>query len=617
MPITTPRHVQISSAVFRGLVLESQGYRDPADGHVYTRTVIRVDEVFKGKLPSQVKLIHRGGTLSDQGEMDGLTPQFAVGEQRLLFVSRRSNRTLFAAFGRASALKLPAAPADPPSLESVSEQTILQELRDQTAGESIAGDDVTDQAASSKALVPPFDRTGPSPLATPSSTATNLLVGTDNVPARFLLPDQGNPIPYLIDADYLPAGISQTQAVLAVQTALAAWTNATSVRYRFAGIQSLGQAAPNVTNTDGVLRIQLHDHYDYLVGGDASGDILGDGGHAWSIYNLSSGWTLGGNVAGNDFHKTVRGFVVLQHTNAIMQDLTTFTEVLCHEIGHTVGLDHSSENPSESNPVLRQAIMYYAVHADGRGASLNGYDTNTARQVHPVTNTPPFCFDRLMDIVTTSTRPLNVPGVNSVQVRGYKLQPSALTLATTGATANNGVFSVSSSNLTYVPNGFYSDSGRLDPASGQYYDLIYARYSDGLNAGPYATIKVVSYNKDSYAEGIPDWWRVSYFGSANPATGTKHHAADDADGDGYSNLQEYLCGSNPTNKASNLRITGFGPSAIQWQAKGYEVYELLSSTNSVWWLRAISPVVPTNSTGTVGCFTNGRPAQFFRVLRVP
>jgi hypothetical protein len=617
VPMTTARHVQISGAIFRGTVLESQGYEDPADGHLYTRTVLRVDEVFKGKLPALVKLVHRGGSTSNRGEMDSLSLRFTAGEERLMFVSRRADGTLFATCGQGSALKVPASAASLSSTELAAGELLLEELRNQTVGGALAGDDFTDQAPSSPNLVPWSGPSGPSPLNTPSSSTTNLMVGTDNIPARFLPPDQGNPILYLIDADYLPAGISQTQAVTAVETALAAWTNVTSLRYRFAGIQSFGQAAPNITSSDGVLRIQLHDHYNYLAAGDASGDTLGDGGHAWSILNLSSGWTLGGNVAGNDFHKVVRGFIVLQHTSVAMQTLSTFTEVLCHEIGHTIGLEHSSENANELNPILREAVMYYMVHADGRGAALNSYDINTARQVHPPTNTPPFCYDRMMDIVTTSTRPLNIPGVNSVQVRGYKRQPSALTLATCGATANNGVFSVASSNITYVPNAFFPDSGRLDPTSGQYYDVIYARYSDGLNAAPYATIKVLSYNMDSYSEGIPDWWRTSYFGSKNPAAGANHHAADDADGDGYSNLQEYLFGSNPTNRSSNLRIICFGPSAIQWQSKGYEVYELLTSSNATSWVRAISPVVPTNSTATAVCFTNGSSLQFFRVSRVP
>jgi hypothetical protein len=618
LPISTARHIEVSAAVFRGTVVDMQSYEDPADSGIYTRTMVRVDEVFKGTLPPLVKLVHRGGSVGDRGEMDGFAPRFTVGEERLLFVSRRADGTLYATRGGASALKLPSATTDAAGSPFAENQVLLKELRNQTAGGPLSGSDLTDQAAASQPLAPQARPNGPVPSASPSSLATNLIIGSDSIPARFVLPDRGEPIPYLIDADYLPAGITQTQAVTAVRTALAAWTNATSLRYWFAGLQSFGAAAANIAASDGVLRIQLHDHYNYLAGGSSGGDVLGQGGHAWTIPSpLSTGWTLGGNVAGNDFHKAVRGYVVLQNTNVVMQTLSTLTEVLCHEIGHTIGLDHSSENPSEPNPILKQAVMYYLVHADGRGATLNSFDTNTSRQVHPSNNTPPYCYDRVMDIVTSPIRPINVPGVNTIQLRGYDLQNSPLTLATTDATAGNGAFSVVNSNVTYVPGGFFGDSGRIDPASSGYYDIIYGRYSDGVNASPYAMIRVVSYNADSYSEGIPDSWRLSYFGNANPSVGLKHHAAADADGDGYSNLKEYLLGSSPTDATSNLRITSFGTTNLQWQAKGYEVYELLYSTNFTNWTRARSPLMPTNSVGTATSFTNGGPRQFFRIAKVP
>ena len=91
-----------------------------------------------------------------------------------------------------------------------------------------------------------------------------------------------------------------------------------------------------------------------------------------------------------------------------------------------------------------------------------------------------------------------------------------------------------------------------------HYDDIYARYSDGVNASPYARILVISFSPDSYSEGIPDAWRSTYFGSIDPSAGPNRHANDDFDGDGYSNLQEYLLGSDPTDRTSNLRITSFG-----------------------------------------------------------
>jgi len=617
LPVTTDRHAQVSCAVFRGSVMASETYENPADGQIYTRTVMRVDEVFKGKLPPRVQLVHRGGSVGTRGEITGFAPELRVGEERLVFVSRRADGTLFATRGPESALTLPTADTRFAAAQATAGQTVLQELRDLTTSGPMAGSDVTDQAADFQTLAPEISPDGLELLAAPSSSATNLLVGSDRIPARFLQPDRGEAIPYQIDADYRPAGITLTQALSAVQSALAAWTNVTSLRFAFAGFRSFGKAAPNVAAADGVIRIQLHDHYGFLSAGGSSGDVLGDGGHAWTVLTLASGWTTGGNVAGNDFHKTIRGYVVLQHTNVVMQSLSTFTEVLCHEIGHTIGLSHSSQNSNEPNPILKQAVMYYLAHADGRGASLNSFDINVSRQIHPSNNTPPFCYDRFMDIVTSSVRPLNVAGVNKVQVRGYDLQNNNLTLATSGATANNGTFSVATSNITYVPKDAYADSGRLDPAGGSYYDVISARYSDGINASPYAMMRVVSYNKDSYSEGIPDSWRRSYFGNANPSVGSKHHAGDDADGDGYSNLQEFLFGSNPTNATSNLRITSYGPATVQWQAKGYEVYELRSSTNFITWTRALSPIVPTNAIGAADFSSRAGSRQFFRVQKVP
>ena len=174
---------------------------------------------------------------------------------------------------------------------------------------------------------------GPHPNDSPQCSATNLMLYDGNLPARFLLPDSGQGIPYWIDADYLPAGVSKTQAVAAVEAALAAWSDACSVRYHFEGIQSFGMAASAVPASQGKLLIQLHDHYQVL----GSSDILGIGGQVYAVSTTPSGWTTGVNVLGNDFHKVLGGFVVIQDNCDYNQNLTNLASVLCHEIGHTLG----------------------------------------------------------------------------------------------------------------------------------------------------------------------------------------------------------------------------------------------------------------------------------------
>jgi hypothetical protein len=635
LPALTDQQIGSAKAIFRGTAVNIECYQD-SDGFIYTRSVWRVDEVFKGNLPACVNLVHRGGEVPGRGEIDDFAPQFKAGEEWLVFVSRRTDGTLFSSRGQASAFRLAAAgdvAGLTPGSSSATGADLLKQLRAIATNGPLPGSDVTDQAASLQDQAGQILRNwqlpnNPAPMANPSSAATNLLTNVSGIPARFLQPDRGEPIPYLIDADYLPASMTQTQAVSAVQSALAAWAGHTSLRYQFAGIQSFGMAAPDVNNDDGVLRIQLHDHYNFIGSGTGSGDILGEGGHGWVEANSPSGWTTGGNVAGSDFHRVSNGYIVLAHTNAFMQNLTNFAEVLCHEIGHTIGLAHSSQDPNETNLFLKQAIMYYLAHDNGRGATLNGWDTNVVRQVHPPNNTPPYCYSRVIDAVS-SPNAFTTSNVNTIQMRGYDLQGGPLTLITNDALGLNGSFSLLNSNLTYIPRAWFLDSGRYDPAGNQLRDIIYARYYDGTNASPYTTIKVISLNSDSFSEGIPDYWRLAFFGSANPTNGLKHHATDDADGDGFNNITEWRLGSNPTNSSSNLRITSFSPLALQWPAKGYEVYELYGSTNLIDWIRVMNPLVPTNfipgtnllnltnSIGIATGFTNGAPWQFFRIQKVP
>jgi hypothetical protein len=289
--------------------------------------------------------------------------------------------------------------------------------------------------------------------------------------------------------------------------------------------------------------------------------------------------------------------------------------VLAHEIGHSIGLAHSSQNPSESNPILKQAIMYYQAHGDGRGAQLNSFDSNVSQQIHPTNNTPPYCYTRFLDAVSGSAT-FSTPGVNVIQVRGYDLQNTALTCATTDGTANGGSFTVSGTNITYSAPTPYNTS-RIDPATGGFYDQIAFRFSDGVNAAPYAQLLVISLAPDSYSEGVPDSWRTTYFGSPNPSVGSNHHATQDADGDGYSNVIEWRLGSTPTSKISNLSISSISATNLQFVAKPYELYELQRSTNFTNWARALNPIMPTNTPANVTGFTNGSSRQFFRLVKIP
>jgi alpha-amylase len=129
----------------------------------------------------------------------------------------------------------------------------------------------------------------------------------------------------------------------------------------------------------------------------------------------------------------------------------------------------------------------------------------------------------------------------------------------------------------------------------------------------------------SDTDGIPDWWRLAYFNHPVGAAADKSRGTDDADGDGVSNLTEFLNGTDPSNPSSfpsapvfdinQIALTGsniqiYCPSVTNWS------YQLLGrdslDTSSIW--TNLGPALPGNGgellfTDSIG--PNGK--RFYRV----
>jgi subtilisin family serine protease len=125
---------------------------------------------------------------------------------------------------------------------------------------------------------------------------------------------------------------------------------------------------------------------------------------------------------------------------------------------------------------------------------------------------------------------------------------------------------------------------------------------------------------DSDANGLPDWWELEHFGHL---TGTNPNA--DPDGDGASNLAEFLAGTDPASAASVLRLAAL-PTGIQnqiklqWPSVAGRFYRLVSGTNL---LTGFGSTVQTNIAATppLNVFTNVPPGDaktdFFRLQLEP
>jgi Tol biopolymer transport system component len=129
---------------------------------------------------------------------------------------------------------------------------------------------------------------------------------------------------------------------------------------------------------------------------------------------------------------------------------------------------------------------------------------------------------------------------------------------------------------------------------------------------------------DSDGDGIPDWWMVKYFGHATGQPSDLSRAQDDADGDGLSNLQEYLAGTAPTNFNSVLVLqvspvtVASNTVSLTWPAvpgKSYQV-QYKNDLNASNWTNYSGSISLISRQGVIAVPAS-QATRFFRAVCVP
>ena len=120
---------------------------------------------------------------------------------------------------------------------------------------------------------------------------------------------------------------------------------------------------------------------------------------------------------------------------------------------------------------------------------------------------------------------------------------------------------------------------------------------------------------DTDNNGLPDWWEQIYFGHL---TGTNPNA--DADGDGFSNLQEFIADTNPTNATSRLRILSAHPApnavSLTWSG-GTQARQHLQRASSlrgtITWANVLTNEPPTPVTNSFLDAVGANQTGFYRI----
>lgn len=115
---------------------------------------------------------------------------------------------------------------------------------------------------------------------------------------------------------------------------------------------------------------------------------------------------------------------------------------------------------------------------------------------------------------------------------------------------------------------------------------------------------------DTDGDGIPNWWSLGYFDHATGQDGDQSQAGDDPDGDEFSNLLEYIAGTDPLDSASHLHVSEIALDHVAVPSVSGRQYDVESTTDDVW------SVVVSNQPGTGALLvlptTNEAPMQWYR-----
>lgn len=172
-----------------------------------------------------------------------------------------------------------------------------------------------------------------------------------------------------------------------------------------------------------------------------------------------------------------------------------------------------------------------------------------------------------------------------------------------------------------LPDGLALANGQLTGTpthSGTFTFTVHLTDSTNAVATRDFDLTVTAYPADSDSDGIPDDWET-----ANGLTVGLDDATSDGDGDGQSNLAEYLAGTDPQAAASVFAIHSIQPTAdhqitLTWSGTAGRIYQVWSSPDLITWT-PLAPVVPCETSGPISATVpgGGAPLLFFRLSTAP
>lgn len=349
-------------------------------GAIWTETTLQVVRILKGSVPGPTIIVREmGGELGDRRTVVFGSPSYSAGERVLVFLWPRprdayQTRNLFLGKfveSEVNGRRIWQREGDPEGTvlldQSLRRIDLSREAFDADSFESF----IRSRAAGRATPAPIAVDSSPSRVATPKFTLMD-----EPAIYRWFAFDDGQAVDWWSVGSqdgYADGGTSE------IERAVSAWSGYASAKidYRYAGPSD--HSAGSLGKPDGINEIMFEDPLDEIDGHWSGAGVLGRAGfnEVRGPRTWSSEFRADAEHPKATFSNTweiVEADVVIQDgvSPSTGIDSNELAELIAHELGHTLGLGHSTDST---------ALM--SASLTGRGATLSEDDEDAARWLYP------------------------------------------------------------------------------------------------------------------------------------------------------------------------------------------------------------------------------------------
>lgn len=356
-------HAEVIARVRVTKVESAKEQLGPDTFRISSKITLQPLQCLKGCRSDQnaIVIYEPGGTVGDQQAMPVDAPDYAVGTERLVFLSRgpeNTLRTMNSGIGAIPLLPMP--------------DGQLRMQRGVADGMPRTYDSFRDRLRA---------KVGLKAAEKPVKFAAPQLAGEqqqNNAAYRWLGSPGSkwriNPIPVVLPTGGA-AGLGDIESRRAIVSAINAWEQS-GAALSFS-ISSALSSPQGFVCQQGKLLISFDDPRSEIDDPQGCSGVLAIGGFCSSGVTLPDGFqtiNAGAYVSNN-------GWVGCNFWSAA--DHRNFDEVSTHELGHAIGLGHSRESGEVAGALESDATMFWMAHFDGRAAGLRDYDRGAAAALYP------------------------------------------------------------------------------------------------------------------------------------------------------------------------------------------------------------------------------------------